>query len=96
MKKISYEQVQRIADLAKLRIDDEQNERLQADMGNILAFADQLAELNVENVQPTTHAVLIQNVFREDDLLPSMPREDLLDQAPAQNGACYVVPKVVD
>lgn len=96
MKKISYEQVQRIADLAKLSIDDGQNERLQSDMGSILAFADQLAELDVEGVQPTTHAVMIQNVFREDALLPSMPRQELLDQAPVQDEGCYVVPKVVD
>lgn len=96
MNRITYKQVERIADLAKLSIDDTQNEQLQKDMGNILAFADQLAKLDIQDVQPTTHAVTIQNVFREDVLKESVPREDLLRQAPAQNGMCYVVPKVVD
>lgn len=96
MKKVSYEQVRRIADLAKLRIDDGENQRLQADMGSILAFADQLTQLDIENVPPTTHAVLIQNVFREDELADSLERDSLLAQAPAQNGECFVVPKVVD
>lgn len=96
MAQISREQVERVAKLAKLSIDEDQMESLQTDMGNILGFADKLAELDVSNVEPTTHAILIQNVFREDVCKASMPRERILDQCADQDGACYIVPKVVD
>ena len=96
MEKISKEQVERIARLAKLNISPAQAQHIQKDMESILAFADQLAVLDVTDVPPTTHAVRIQNVFREDASKHSAAREQLLAQAPVQDGACYVVPKVVD
>ena len=63
--KITKEQVEHVASLAKLSLSEEEIERLRTQMGGMIAFADQLNELDVESVSPTTHAVPMQNVFRQ-------------------------------
>jgi aspartyl/glutamyl-tRNA(Asn/Gln) amidotransferase, C subunit len=96
MSGISKEQVERVAKLAQIRLDEAQIGKMQEDMGNILSFANQLATLDVSGVKPTTHAVTIENIFRDDICTESMNREKLLNPASAQDGACYIVPKVID
>lgn len=96
MSRISLKQVEKIAGLAKLTIDENEKETLRADMEEVLAFADELVAINVGDTQPTTHAVLIQNVFREDICMPSYARDEILANAPEQDGACFIVPKVVE
>ena len=63
---ITREQVEHVAKLARLSLTEEEISRLQSEMGGMIAFADQLNELDVESVSPTTHAVPMQNVFRQD------------------------------
>ena len=65
-------------------------------MESIINFADMLSEIDTESVVPTNHAMKVQNVFREDIVEASYSQEDILKNAPLQEGGCYLVPKVVE
>lgn len=93
---ITIETVQHIAHLAKLQLSEAEMFRLADEMEKIVGFADKLSELDIEGVKPTTHAVAVQNVLRDDELKPSYDREKILQNAPERDAACFLVPKVVE
>ncbi len=93
---ITKETVLKVAGLAKLNLAEEEAQRLAHEMGKIVGFAGKLAEMDLEGVQPTTHAVKLENVFRADEMQPSYPREEILANGPERDEACFVVPKVVE
>jgi aspartyl-tRNA(Asn)/glutamyl-tRNA(Gln) amidotransferase subunit C len=72
-----------VAGLARLEIKPEDQARLQKDMDGILAYIEQLEELDVSGIEPTAHATLLTNVVREDVAGESFPRETMLANAPA-------------
>ena len=72
-----------VAGLARLEIDPEHKERLQKDMEEILAYIEQLEELDVSGIEPTAHATLLTHVVREDVAGESFPRATMLANAPA-------------
>lgn len=72
-----------VAGLARLEINPEDQARLQKDMDGILAYIEQLEELDVSDIEPTAHATLLTNVVREDVAGESFPRETMLANAPA-------------
>lgn len=94
--KITVDEVKHVAKLARLYLSEEETEQMTADMGGIIDFADQLNELSTDGVEPSAHAVPVQNVFREDELLGSFDREKLLQNAPQRDEGCYLVPRVVE
>lgn len=75
-------QVQHIAELAKLKLSDEEIERMTPQLSAILDYAARLQELNTDAIPPTASVAPLQNVMREDQVAPSMPREDALANAP--------------
>ncbi len=94
--KITKEQVEHVAKLARLNLTEAEKERLTGEMENIIAFADKLNELDTSGIEPTAHVIPMQNVFREDVVKPSFDREKILANAPSQEDGCYKVPKIVD
>ncbi|MBZ4646779.1 MAG: glutamyl-tRNA(Gln) and/or aspartyl-tRNA(Asn) amidotransferase, subunit [Clostridia bacterium] len=94
--KITKEQVEHVANLARLNLTEDEKERLTGEMENIIAFADKLNELDTSGVEPTAHAIPIQNVFREDIVGPSYDREKILANAPSREDGCFKVPKIVE
>ena len=94
--KITTDEVKYVAKLAKLYVDETEAEKLAGEMESIITFADMLSEIDTESIAPTNHAMKVQNVFREDIVTPSYNREDILKNAPSQEGGCYLVPKVVE
>ena len=94
--KITTDEVKYVANLAKLYVDEFEAEKLTNEMESIINFADMLSEIDTESVAPTNHAMQVQNVFREDIVKPSYSQEDMLKNAPLQEGGCYLVPKVVE
>jgi aspartyl-tRNA(Asn)/glutamyl-tRNA(Gln) amidotransferase subunit C len=94
--KITREQVEHVANLARLNLTEEEKERLTSEMESIIAFADKLNELDTSEVEPTAHAIPIQNVFREDVVEPSYDREKILQNAPSQENGCFKVPNIVE
>jgi aspartyl-tRNA(Asn)/glutamyl-tRNA(Gln) amidotransferase subunit C len=94
--KISAETVKHIGHLAKISLTEEEIQRLAGQMANVVSFADQLSELDIADVPPTTHAITMHNVMRDDVLTPSYSREKLLKNAPERDEACFLVPRVVE
>ncbi|MBI3605955.1 MAG: Asp-tRNA(Asn)/Glu-tRNA(Gln) amidotransferase subunit GatC [Nitrospirae bacterium] len=71
-------------------------EKLASQLEQILNYVNQLNELDTKGVEPTSHAVLTENVFREDRLFPSLPVEAALQNAPQQEKGFFKVPKVIE
>jgi aspartyl-tRNA(Asn)/glutamyl-tRNA(Gln) amidotransferase subunit C len=73
-----------VAGLARLELDPAKTARLQKDMDGILAYIEQLEELDVSGIEPTAHAAVLTNVVRDDIAGESYPRETMLANAPAE------------
>lgn len=93
---ISKEQVEQVARLARLALADDEIEQLTGDMDAILGYVETLNELNTDGIEPTAHAVPMSNAFRADEVKPSIGIERALQNAPAADGSCFSVPKVIE
>ncbi len=93
---ISREQVLHIARLARVELSDDEVERYREDLSSILDYVDKLAELDVEGVEPTTHAVALESRLREDAVEQRLSHEDVLNNAPDSEDGQFRVPKVVE
>lgn len=93
---LSKEDVAKIAHLARLALTDEQLALYQGQLSNVLAYAERLNELNLDEVEPTAHAVARQNVMREDEIRPSLPIAAVLQNAPKQAQNQFWIQAVLD
>lgn len=94
--KISRKEVEHVANLARLALENEELEKLTGQMDQILEYVDKLNELETDNIVPTAHAVPVENAFRDDDVRPSLGNEKALRNAPDSAGGCFRVPKVIE
>lgn len=92
---LTRKDVEKVSLLARLSLSEEDLTKMTSQLGDIVGYVDQLAELNTDGVEPMAHAVDVANVFREDRVSPSLPREDALANAPRNDGECYLVPAVL-
>lgn len=92
---LTRDDVEKVALLGRLRLTPDELDRMTAQLAAIVGYVDQLAELNTEDVEPMAHAVELNNVFRADELRPSLSRDDALSNAPHRDGECYLVPAVL-
>ena len=81
-----------MAKLARLRLTDEEVERMSGELSTILAAIEQISELDLEGVEPTSHVIELENVLRSDEPRPSLPRERALAQAPDATEDGFRVP----
>ena len=88
--------VKYVAHLARLALTPDEEEKLAAQLGNILGYIGKLKELDVTSVEPTAHAVPMVNVTRPDEIRPSLPHDDALRNAPAKANGLFIVPKIVE
>lgn len=88
--------VKYVANLARIALSPAEEEKLGAQLGNILGYIEKLKELDVSNVEPTAHAVPLINVFRADEIRPSLSNEEALRNAPARANGFFLVPKIVE
>lgn len=88
-------QVHRVAHLARLELQPEEETQFAGQLNGILDYFEQLSELDTENVEPTTRAIDVSNVTREDQLKPAPNREEILDCAPQREGDFFRVPKIL-
>jgi aspartyl-tRNA(Asn)/glutamyl-tRNA(Gln) amidotransferase subunit C len=95
MSRISTDQVKHVANLARLAITDEETEKLTKQLDAIITFAEQLNELDTENVAPTYHVLDMKNVLREDIPQQGLPREEVLKNAPEQQDGQFKVPAIL-
>jgi aspartyl-tRNA(Asn)/glutamyl-tRNA(Gln) amidotransferase subunit C len=89
---IDREQVLHVARLARLRLSDEELERMPAELSKILEHVELMNKLDLDGVEPTSHVVELQNVLREDEPRPSLPREKALQGAPDVANGGFRVP----
>jgi aspartyl-tRNA(Asn)/glutamyl-tRNA(Gln) amidotransferase subunit C len=89
---IDREQVLHVARLARLELSDEEIERMAGELSGILEHVDRISALDLDGVEPTTHVVELENVFRPDTPEPSLPRERALENAPDPAGGAFRVP----
>jgi aspartyl-tRNA(Asn)/glutamyl-tRNA(Gln) amidotransferase subunit C len=89
---IDREQVLHVARLARLRLSDEEVERMSEELSGILDHIEKIGELDLEGVPPTSHVVPVTNALRADEPRPSWPREEMLSAAPATADDGFEVP----
>ncbi|MBI5215607.1 MAG: Asp-tRNA(Asn)/Glu-tRNA(Gln) amidotransferase subunit GatC [Ignavibacteriae bacterium] len=92
---VTIKEVERVANLARLEFTEEEKETFTHQLNDILAYMEKLNELDTSNVEPLSHVIELQNVFREDTVEPSPPREEMLKNAPSKNEKFFKVPKVI-
>jgi aspartyl-tRNA(Asn)/glutamyl-tRNA(Gln) amidotransferase subunit C len=92
---ISRSDVEKVALLARLRLSDAELETITGQLAQIVGYVDQLGEVNTDNVEPMAHAIEVANVFRDDGVAPSLPREKALANAPHHDDRGYLVPAVL-
>lgn len=85
-----------VAHLARLYLSDEEVRMFQGQMDHIVGYVKKIGELDLTNVEPTSHAVAVQNVFREDVVKPGLTVEQVMANAPAQLNNQFQVPKIVE
>jgi aspartyl-tRNA(Asn)/glutamyl-tRNA(Gln) amidotransferase subunit C len=92
---LSRQEVERIAHLARLALTEAQIAEYQLQLSAVLDHADMLAELDLDGVEPTAHAVTQQNVVRDDVIEPSLPLDDVLANAAAHQRRQFYIQSVL-
>lgn len=92
---LSRAEIEKVALLSRLRLTEEELATMTAELANIVGYVDQLAEVNTDGIEPMAHAIEVTNVFRADEVAPSLSREEALSNAPHSDGHGYMVPAVL-
>ncbi|MFQ5532394.1 MAG: Asp-tRNA(Asn)/Glu-tRNA(Gln) amidotransferase subunit GatC [Candidatus Methylomirabilales bacterium] len=94
--KITREEVEHVARLARLGLSEEERERMRAQLDAILTYIDKLNQLDTTEVEPTSHVIPITNVFREDKIWTSLSQDEALANAPDRQEAFFRVPRILE
>ena len=89
---IDSEQVLHVARLARLRLGEDEVERMAGELSGVLEHVDRIAALNLDDVEPTSHVVALENVLREDEPVPGLTPEQALVNAPDPDDGSFRVP----
>jgi aspartyl-tRNA(Asn)/glutamyl-tRNA(Gln) amidotransferase subunit C len=92
---ISIEDVEHVAKLARLRLSDEEKETFRRQLSDVLEHARVISEVDTEDIPPTSHTLPLVNVFREDEVRPSLPVEEVTRNAPWAEGGAFKVPRII-
>lgn len=93
---ISHEDVKYVAKLARLEVEPEELDRLATQLSSILEHVDKMSELDLSQVEPTTHVIGLSNVFRDDESRPSVEREEALANGPEIESGAFRVPPILE
>jgi aspartyl-tRNA(Asn)/glutamyl-tRNA(Gln) amidotransferase subunit C len=93
--RITPDDVRHVANLARLALSDDEVTGFAAQLAVILEHADDVASLDLEGVEPTAHPLPLQNVFRDDEVVASLDRDEILAQAPAVEDGRFRVPRIM-
>jgi aspartyl-tRNA(Asn)/glutamyl-tRNA(Gln) amidotransferase subunit C len=92
---ISRQDVEKVALLARLQLTEAELATMTEQLGQIVGYVDQLAEVDTEGIEPMAHAIEVHNVFRADSVAESLPRGEALANAPHHDERGYLVPAVL-
>ncbi|WP_072621239.1 Asp-tRNA(Asn)/Glu-tRNA(Gln) amidotransferase subunit GatC [Spirulina major] len=95
MAKLDRSDVQKVADLARLRLTEAEEIAFTTQLSSILDYFEQLSNLDTENVEPTTRAIELSNIVRADELQPTVDPEIMLQEAPEPEGEFFRVPQIL-
>ncbi len=93
---ISDKDVEHVARLARLALTESERARMREQLSAILQYIDKLKAIDVEGVEPTSHAVPLVNVMRDDEPGPCLPQSDALANAPDRAGEFFRVPRIIE
>jgi aspartyl-tRNA(Asn)/glutamyl-tRNA(Gln) amidotransferase subunit C len=88
--------IEKVARLARLELSEEEKETFGNQMEQILTYMEQLNRFDTSGVEPTSHAIPIYNVFRDDEVKPSFPHEEVLAIAPDEEEGHFKVPRIIE
>ena len=94
--KITMAEVEHVARLARLELNEQEKEKMRAQLDSILSYIDKLNELDTSGVEPTSHVLPLTNVFREDEVRPSLSQEEALANAPDRHDLLFRVPRILE
>ena len=92
---LSRQQVAKVASLARLALSADELDRMTGELQKIVGLVSQLAEVDTTSVAPLAHPLDSENVFRADELRPSLTTAEALQSAPRHDGECFLVPAVL-
>jgi aspartyl-tRNA(Asn)/glutamyl-tRNA(Gln) amidotransferase subunit C len=93
---ITRADVEHVAQLARLALDEDELEQFTRELGVILEHAEDVAALDIDDVEPTAHPLPLVNVVRPDQAHQPLPRDEVLAQAPAVEDGRFRVPRILD
>ena len=93
---ISRQEVLKVAQLSRLKLSDEEVALFTTQLDAIIGYVEQLAELDVDDVEPMAHPLPIQNVFREDAVRDSLPPDEALANAPRRHQDFFAIPPTLE
>lgn len=93
--KITREEVNHVATLARLHLDDAANTKMVQQIGRILEYVETLNRVETLDIEPTFHAIALNNAFRDDREREHLGREKTLGNAPQSEDGNFIVPKVI-
>jgi aspartyl-tRNA(Asn)/glutamyl-tRNA(Gln) amidotransferase subunit C len=93
---ITQEDVEHVAELARLELTAAEKEQFIAQLNQILTYMEKLNELDTTGVEPTSHVIPLSNVLREDEVRPSLDREAVLQNAPEESHFFFKVPRIIE
>jgi len=94
--KLTRAEVDHIAELAKLGLTEEEREKFREQLSAILEYAEMLQRLDTEAIPPTATVLPLRNVMRPDEVRPSLPREDVLANAPQSEDGYFRVKAILE
>lgn len=92
---IEKKDVEYVAWLARLELDEDEKDLFTRQLGQVLEHAGRISSLRLEDVEPTSHAVPLCNVMRDDEVRPGLTQEEALSNAPRNEGGYFVVPRII-
>jgi aspartyl-tRNA(Asn)/glutamyl-tRNA(Gln) amidotransferase subunit C len=92
---ISRQDIEKVALLARLQLTDDELSKMTVELAQIVGYVDQLGEVDTDGIEPMAHAIEMANVFRDDIVAESLPRDEALANAPHRDERGYLVPAVL-
>ena len=93
---ITQKEVEHVAELARLELSEDEKVTFARQLSGILNYMDQLRTLDTTGVEPTATVLPVDNIFREDEVRPSLPRDKALANAPDQAEGFFRVPRILE
>jgi len=93
---IGRKDVEYLALLARVELTSEELQRFVPQLDEILTYVEKLKKANIEGIPPTSHVLEMTNVFREDQVQPCLPVEEVLKNAPEKEGPFFKVPRIIE